>query len=141
MLSGYQQLSSHESSVGFNPLANTIQDLAMVGRSRRNLEALTIGLSLRSGKKPPEGCSACFSLRSYDKRWPAMKGKASQCHTTSSAVCWVVLVSFANRMLSQAKHHRPGHFFQAASRKTPCACSQQNILPRHVPALAKKVLS
>ena len=136
-----------------DPLTNSIHE-----STTSVWEALPMGLSpwkqQEAARTAPEVLWWRFSLWSHNKWWLAKNGKTDQYHTNHSHSVLVVIVIISKAQLwslysiiycllgyiytlskyhvccqasAPAKHHMP--LFQAASRKTPRVCSQQNISP------------
>lgn len=155
--SSYESVAVAQSTHKHHPwFSNLVQsrrnwEALPIGPSQRKLQNAT--------KIPPQVSLVLFSLKSHDKQWSMIRkeGKAVQCHSIISEdqcqqspmkTCkeWqgkpvphsIVHCLLGNiytlpkhHMFSQASalatHHIP--FVQAASKKAPHVCSQQNILP------------
>lgn len=138
--SNLQCLGSSSSVHKLHPFANTKS--AMAVRSRMNLEALSIGLNLLKQQEAPGTRSSlvCLFLQNRS-RWSAKKARQPMPHSLGHcplgySYTLSKLKGALNRPLQQII---TCPFFQVASRKTPCVCSQQTILP-HV-CFSKNILS
>jgi len=119
-------------------------------QSRGNKEALPITPTLWKGQYATRisqdvlWCVSLYEVMTNDQqrrqgepvprtsqRRPTKSGKENQCDSIIYGISGYSYILSKHQMLSQAftlaKYHMPP--FQEASRKTPCVCSQQSILP------------